>query len=126
MTMEIKKISVGIITMLALVGNAYATTMTCPAVANISQTKDGSGYAYVASAPDAKQWKGENPMAGDNDLKKVHFKMVSIEKGFVACDYEGKDDAAVRMTLKVMAKPVGNAWNANTCKNASESACTFE
>ncbi|PMV17971.1 MULTISPECIES: DUF3757 domain-containing protein [unclassified Pseudomonas] len=126
MTMEIKKVSAGIIAMLAVVGNAYATTMTCPAVASISQTKEGSGYAYVASAPDAKRWVGENPMAADDDLKKVHFKMASIQKEFVACDYEGKDDAAVRMSLKVMAKPVGKAWTGSICKNVSESVCTFE
>ncbi|MQU62263.1 DUF3757 domain-containing protein [Pseudomonas sp. FSL R10-1350] len=132
MTKSLTKMSAGIITMMALMGNAYAATTACPAVSDIRQTADGNGFSYTAAAPNGQQWVGGNPMADESDLKNVTFKMASIRtnasKTFVACDYEGKKDEAVRMSLttKPAAKPVGTAWKGNECKENNQELCTFE
>lgn len=132
MTKSLTTMSAGIITMIALMGNAYAATTACPAVSDIKQTADGKGFSYTAAAPNGQQWVGENPMADESDLKNVTFKMASIRtntsKTFVACDYEGKKDEAVRMSLttKSAAKPVGTAWKGNECKENNQELCTFE
>lgn len=132
MTKSLKKMSAGIITMMALMGNAYAATTACPAVSDIKQTADGNGFSYTAAAPNGQQWVGGNPRAEESDLKNVTFKMASIRtnasKIFVACDYEGKKDEAVRISLttKPAAKPVGTAWKGNECKENNQELCTFE
>ena len=132
MTKSLTTMSAGIITMIALMGNAYAATTACPAVSDIKQTADGNGFSYTAAAPNGQQWVGENLMADESDLKNVTFKMASIRtnasKTFVACDYEGKKDEAVRMSLttKSVAKPVGTAWKGNECKENNQELCTFE
>ena len=94
MTKSLTTMSAGIITMMALMGNAYAATTACPAVSDIKQTDDGNGFSYTAAAPNGQQWVGGNPMADESDLKNVTFKMAAIRtnasKTFVACDYEGK------------------------------------
>ena len=51
MTKSLTKMSAGIITMMALMGNAYAATTACPAVSDIKQTADGNGFSYTAAAP---------------------------------------------------------------------------
>lgn len=128
MTMDFKKVSAGVITMMVLMGNAYAATTACPAVSDIKQEVKGQGYAYTAG-----DWMGENPMADESDLKNVMFKMAAIRSNsmgdaFVACDYEGKKNEAIRMTLKTktVAKPVGTAWANNECKGSDPALCTFE
>ncbi|MDY7563252.1 DUF3757 domain-containing protein [Pseudomonas sp. 10B1] len=133
MTMDFKKISAGVITMMVLMGNAHAVTTSCPAVSDIKQTAEGQGFTYTATAPNGQKWTGENPMADESDLQNVTFKMAAIRStsssgDFVACDYEGKKNEAVRMTLKTQAaaKPVGIAWKEKECKETNPALCTFE
>lgn len=133
MTKSLTKMSAGIITMMALMGNAYAATTACPAVSDIKQT-----IMYTAAAPNGQQWMGEDPRVDDTVLKNVTFKMAAIRtitekttgktKTFVACDYEGKNDEGVRLSLTTQAapKPIGTAWKGNECKANNQKLCTFE
>lgn len=133
MTKSLTTMSAGIITMMALMGNAYAATTACPAVSDIKQT-----IMYTAAAPNGQQWMGEDPRVDDTVLKNVTFKMATIRtitekttgktKTFVACDYEGKNDEGVRLSLTTQAapKPVGTAWKGNECKENNQELCTFE
>lgn len=133
MTKSLTTMSAGIITMIALMGNAYAATTACPAVSDIKQT-----IMYTAAAPNGQQWTGEDPRVDDTVLKNVTFKMATIRtvtekttgktKTFVACDYEGKNDEGVRMSLTTQAapKPVGTAWKGDECKDNNQALCTFE
>lgn len=133
MTKSLTTMSAGIITMIALMGNAYAATTACPAVSDIKQT-----IMYTAAAPNGQQWTGEDPRVDDTVLKNVTFKMATIRtvtekttgktKTFVACDYEGKNDEGVRMSLTTQAapKPVGTAWKGDECKDNNQALCSFE
>ena len=51
MTKSLTKMSATVITLMALMGNAYAATTACPAVSDIKQTADGNGFSYTAAAP---------------------------------------------------------------------------
>ena len=66
MTKSLTTMSAGIITMMALMGNAYAATTACPAVSDIKQT-----IMYTAAAPNGQQWMGEDPRVDDTVLKNV-------------------------------------------------------
>ena len=143
MTKSLTKMSAGIITMMALMGNAYAASTACPAVSDIKQTVGHNERGvettfYTAKAPYGQEWKGENEEAKESDLENVTFKMATIRtitekttgkpKTFVACDYEGKNDEGVRLSLTTQAapKPIGTAWKGNECKENNQELCTFE
>ncbi|WP_213940355.1 DUF3757 domain-containing protein [Pseudomonas sp. dw_612] len=139
MTGNIKKISAGVVVMMAMMANAYADN-ACPGVDAIQQTAiEGGGFVYTASAAKGLQWTGENPMAEKNDLKAVAFKEAYVvnAKNFVACDYVGSKREGVRMALKTVdaVTPVGTAWVNETqpdgsvlprCAGVTPEQCTFK
>lgn len=139
MTGITKKISAGVVVMMALMANAYADN-DCPTVNSIQQTAlSGGGFAYTAAAANGLQWAGENPMAVEADLKAVAFKEAYIvnAKNYAACDYVGPKHEGVRMALKTTGavKPVGAAWTNETqpdgsvlprCAGVAPEQCKFK
>lgn len=119
---------------------AFAATQACPGVSKIKQTAMGTGFTYQAEAHDGAMWKGENPRADKDDLKKIKFKESYIlnQKKIVACDYTGPDNAeGVRMVLDLTkpVKPVGKHWKEEKqsdgtvlprCAAKSASECEFK
>lgn len=97
----------GVFLTLAAIGNAYADSTICPAVADIEQVEDVEGYSYTAPGPNKRIWVGSNPYAEKEHLETFKFtgalyRDVSSEgNSFVmSCDYEGDEFLAfTRLTL---------------------------
>jgi len=126
---NIKKISVVILSIFSLAGVAHASPNACPTVASIKQTADQhGGLSYTAPALNGQQWEGENPMGDENDLNRVKFSVAYIHNAalYVTCDYTGMDDAdpiGIRMALTSNApvSPAGNKtlWTNETQRNGT-------
>jgi len=135
MNKELKKTSAIVITLMCLIGNAYAATAACPATNAITQafkrTGTGEIVVYTAPGPGGQLWTGKNPMSDQSDLRQVKFEgaVVHSNKGqtFVACRYLDLNNEAMSMTLKnqVNATPVGTAWAGKECKETNPALCTF-
>lgn len=132
MAKQMKQVVTGmsIAVLFALTGYAHATSTACPEVASIKQSPgEYGGFDYKVTTADGKKWTGENPMAGEKDLNTLKFKGAYIVSGkeFVACDYEGEGEAAVRMTLEIGKSTVrgtGSAWTSSkNADGAAESHC---
>jgi len=136
MNRQLKKTSALVVTLMTLVGNAYAGTAACPPTHALKdtykKTPTGEVVAYTASGPDGQQWTGQNPMTEQKDLHQVHFEKAVIQssqgQSSVACHYLDQNHEPVSMTLKnpVNAKPVGSAWAGNECTATNPALCTFE
>ncbi len=127
------KIAVGVFAMMALMGNVYADTATCPSIKQITQKAlAGGGFEYFADGPNGSklQWTGENPQAQADYLKDSDFTDAYIKTSTkaVICTYEGKGDAGVRVALKEFhdAKPAGSGWQNDSCKNSDPSKCAID
>lgn len=122
MTGMTQKISAGVIVMMALMANAYASN-ACPMVSKIQQkASEHGGFVYTAPAGNGLQWTGENPMADETDLKNVAFKEAYVvnAKNFVACDYVGSKREGVRMALKTAGSVQPSAaWSNETQPDGS-------
>ena len=138
---------------LAAIGNAYADSTTCPAVAGIKQVQDEQGYIYTAPGPNNRLWVGSNPYAEEHHLETFEFtrglyRDVSSEGNsfVVSCDYEGEEFLAfTRLTLYsfndwkpaektawvVASKTASSAayekaQQRQTCTSLNQKDCTFE
>ncbi|WP_347169783.1 hypothetical protein AAHI06_26135 [Pseudomonas salmasensis] len=125
-------LTAGAFTLLALMGNAYADTATCPPISTIKQKSMGedSGYSYTAPGPNGLTWEGENPQAKPNYLDDSKFTdaQYKAETKAVICSYEGEGDAGVRVTLKPVndwAAASGTQWDGVFCKSTDISKCSF-
>ncbi|UII71109.1 DUF3757 domain-containing protein [Pseudomonas sp. HN11] len=124
-------LTAGAFAMLALMGNAYAATATCPPISTITQTEmSGGGYSYSATGPSGLTWTGENPQGQSNYLDDSKFTdaYYKSETKAVICSYEGPGDAGVRVALKPVenwAPAPGTQWNGNSCKDSDISKCSF-
>jgi len=136
MNRQLKKTSALVITLMALVGNAYAGAGACPPTNALKdafkKTPSGEVVAYTASGPGGQQWTGQNSMTEQTDLHQVQFEKAVIQssqgQSSVACHYLDQNHEPVSMTLKnqANAKPVGSAWTGNECKATNPALCTFE
>ncbi|MBV4479761.1 DUF3757 domain-containing protein [Pseudomonas khavaziana] len=124
-------LTAGAFAMLALTGNAYAATATCPPISTIKQTEMGEGgYSYSAPGPNGLTWEGENKEAKPSYLDESKFTDAKYkdETKAVICSYEGSGDAGVRVALKPVnswAAAPGTQWNDDFCKNSDISKCSF-
>ncbi|VVO02665.1 DUF3757 domain-containing protein [Pseudomonas fluorescens] len=148
------KLIASLFTTMAMAGNVYAATTTCPEVADIKQLKDESdgGYLYSAPGPGKFIWVGSNPYAEEDHLKTFKFtgalyRDISSEGNsfVVSCDYEGEEwFAFARLTLYSFKdwKPAPDTrWTVaeknapiayrktkqvQTCESGAEQKCAFE
>ncbi|QXI36868.1 hypothetical protein [Pseudomonas xantholysinigenes] len=110
-------------TLLALfmVGNAVAATCPNPP-AEITETKDGQGYAYSAEGG----WKGDNPMGNAGDKDTFKFTGAKITTTSVICRYEGDNDGGTSLTLAGAKQADGDGWKNGECASSNVKVCTFK
>lgn len=119
----------GFLTALTVGSASAAGNFSCPAVAAIIESADGTHYA--APGIGAHKWVGENPMAMPGDVKKFVFREahISKDKRAVACDYVIADGVTggARMTLRLdkSVAPQGTLW-ASRCVASDPLQCQFK
>lgn len=105
-----------------LVMSGQALAATCPATGDIEQRANSSGgFLYAAKG----NWRGENPMAAEGDLKTFKFVNAKITSDSVICRYEGGTAAFLSMSRPTTGKATGSAWKDNTCEGEVGS-CAFD
>jgi hypothetical protein len=126
------KIVASVLFTMALMGNAYADTATCPPISTIKQTAlSGGGFSYSAPGPNQRSWTGENQEAKEDYLESKYTDALYKESTkAVVCSYEGEGPRGVRVALRDFKdwKPALNtAWDKDYfCKNSDISKCSFE
>lgn len=124
-------LTAGSLALVAMMGNAYAETATCPSISTISQQAlPSGGYSYAAPGPNGQTWAGENPQAESSYLADSTFTDAQYkdETKAVICSYEGAGNAGVRVTLKPVksrAAASGTNWSGVECKASDISKCSF-
>lgn len=111
---------VAVVAALAMSGQALAET--CPSAGDIAQQANKSGgFLYAAKG----NWRGENPMATEGDLKTFKFVNAKITDKSVICRYEGGTEAFLSLSRPTTATPDGSAWKDNSCEGDLAS-CSFK
>ncbi|MGE8068715.1 hypothetical protein [Pseudomonas sp. NPDC089569] len=132
-----RKFSVGLFALMALAGNTFADTTSCPQVSDIKQSRmDIGGYVYTADGPRGQVWNGENDHAEASYLKDSNFSGAQYKEktdqrnsmDAVICDYEGSGAAGVRLVLKPVHEwqPAdGSNWTDKSCQSTDVAKCSF-
>ncbi|WP_134178048.1 DUF3757 domain-containing protein [Pseudomonas helmanticensis] len=128
--LQLRKLSIGgLCALAALFGSFSVSAANCPDLSQVIYTKRGDGANYTSRD---QAWTGENPNDSTDYTKDAGFHSVTIksDSNFVACSYEGKDRAGIRLTLNWGAgravSQAGEGWVDGTCRAQNAKECHFD
>ncbi|WP_123588997.1 DUF3757 domain-containing protein [Pseudomonas fluorescens] len=128
--LQLRKLYIGgLCALAALFGSFSVSAANCPDLSQVIYTKKGDGAIYTSKD---QAWRGENPNDSTDYTKDAGFHSVTIksDKTFVACSYEGKDRAGIRLTLNWGAgravSQAGEGWVDGTCRAQYAKECRFD
>ena len=134
--MNLKRV-VWLFAIIAVSGQAYAQTSSCPKPADIKHSRmDIGGFSYVADGPLDQKWTGQNEHAEEANMESLVFKEASYKArddgvnsmSSVFCDYHGSGSFAVRLVLKPVHdfdRAADTLWKDNHCKDNDRLKCSF-